>query len=426
MLLVGIGKREKLNFETCQNYAGTAVKSLLAKSGGAVLLMPQSENISRDQVLYALGLGAEIAAHDSSLSYKSEKQEIKLHSVQIQIDKNQKTYQEILKKAVIVAESINLARLLGDMPGNEMTPTYFLSQAKKVTHEGRLKLNVIDEKKAKKMGMGAFCAVARGSDEPSYLLALEYHGNLRSKEKIGLVGKGLTFDSGGISLKPSSGMHEMKYDMCGAANVLGTMQAIARLKPKINVISIMAVTENLPSGKACKPGDIVKSYCGKTVEVLNTDAEGRMILIDALTLAQKDYKATKLIDLATLTGAMIVAFGDYISGVFGNNTEFVQDLVKAGKSVGEKFWEMPMDEVYEEMIDSDMADMTNVGHGGSMPGAAGSITGAKFLEKVIEKDRSWVHLDITPTAWDLKRRPFRGPGATGVGVKTLVELVTKK
>lgn len=423
ILLIGLGKKEKFNFEICQNFAGTAVKSQLLKVKELAIVPPQTENLSLGQIIYALTLGIEIATHNPSLTYKSDKQENKLSSALILVEKNQKEYQEALKKGVVVAESINLARKLGDMPANEMTPTYFLTLVKKIAKENRLKIKVVNEKMAKKMGMGAFAGVSSGSDEPSYMIALQYLGNLRSKEKLGLIGKGLTFDSGGISIKPSSGMHEMKYDMSGAAVVLGIMQALSKLKLKTNVVGIMAVTENLPSGKSLKPGDILRSYSGKSVEVLNTDAEGRLILIDALTFAQKDFKATKLIDLATLTGAIVVSLGDFTTGVFSNNSEFAQNLIQIGENIGEKFWQFPLGEEYEEMIKSDIADVTNIGHGGSMPGAAGSITAAQFLEKVVDKDKIWIHLDIAGTAWDLKPKPFRGPGATGVGVKSLVELI---
>lgn len=423
ILLIGLGKKDKFNFEVCQNFAGIATKSQLLKAKGLVIVPPQAENLSLSQIIYALTLGVEIATHDLSLSYKSEKQEIKLSSVQILVGKNQKEHQEALRKGIVVAEGMNLARKLGDMPANEMTPTYFLTLAKKIAKENRLKIKVIDEKMAKSLGMGAFVGVSAGSDEPSYMIALEYRGNIKSKEKWGLVGKGITFDSGGISIKPSSGMQEMKYDMSGAAAVLGLMQILAILKPRTNVVGVMAVTENLPSGKALKPGDILKSYSGKSVEVLNTDAEGRLILIDALTFAQKDFKATKLINLATLTGAMVISLGDFITGIFSNNAEFAQKLIQIGARVGEKFWQLPLGEEYAEMIKSDIADITNTGHGGSAPGAAGAITAAQFLEKAVEKDNPWIHMDIAGTAWDAKPRPFRGPGATGVGVKSLVELV---
>lgn len=424
-LLVGVGEAEKFNFEICQNFAGTISKYLINKFKDATLIPPESENLPSDIVIYACVLGAEIAFHDPSVRYKSEHETSKLGGLQIYLEKARGEDKIAIKKASVVSSGMNMARMLGDLPANEATPTYFVEILKKMARDYKLKITVIDEKMAVKKGMGAFAGVAKGSDEPSFVIALEYLGNPRSKDKYGLVGKGLTFDSGGISIKPSSGMQEMKYDMCGAANVLGVMQIIAELKPRVNVAAVLALTENLPSGKALKPGDIVKSYSGKTVETLNTDAEGRLVLMDALTLAQKDLKSTKLIDLATLTGAVIVALGDKITGVFSNNQEFSDKLIKIGASVGEKFWQMPLGEEYAEMIKSDIADITNTGHGGSMPSAAGSITAAKFVENAVEEKIPWIHLDIAGTAWDLKPTPYSGPGATGVGIKTLVELITQ-
>ncbi|RJP46536.1 MAG: leucyl aminopeptidase [Armatimonadetes bacterium] len=424
ILLVGLGKKEKLNFEAIQNWSGTAAKTLLTKAREIALVLPLG-NISSEDAIYAAGLGLELASHDPSRDYKTEEELVILNNALILVDRNLENSRQALKKAQIVSEAMNLARKLGDMPGNDMTPTYFVNAAKKIARDCKLKLTVLDEEQAKKIGMGGFTAVARGSEEPSYMIALEYNGNKKSKEKWGLVGKGLTFDSGGISIKPGDAMTDMKYDMSGAGSVLAAVWSIARLEVKVNVVAVCAVTENLPSGKALKPGDIVKTYSGKTAEILNTDAEGRVVLADALTFARKDFKATKLIDLATLTGALIVALGDLYSGVFTNNQQLADSLIEDGKKTGERYWQLPMDEAYDEMIKSDIADMTNIGHGGSMRGAAGSITGAKFLEQVVEKQVPWVHLDIAGTAWDLKPKPYRGPGATGFGVKTLVELVSK-
>jgi leucyl aminopeptidase len=219
-------------------------------------------------------------------------------------------------------------------------------------------------------------------------------------------------------------MHEMKYDMSGAAAVMNAIAVVSKLNLKANVVAVMAVTENFPGGKAQRPGDIVKTYSGKFAEILDTDAEGRLVLIDAVSYAQKDFKAKKIIDLATLTGAIIVALGDHITGVFGNNQEFSRKLIDTAEKFGDKMWEMPMHEEFNEMIKSDMADIANLGHGGSHRSAAGSTTGAKFIEAGIEEGTDWVHLDIAGTAWDMKPKPYRGGGATGVGVKTLVELVS--
>lgn len=418
-ILVGAGKKDKFNFEKLQNWAGTATKYLLTKTSEAIFLLPKT-NLSAQKVAEAVSLGIEIAAFDPIKQLKSDKAQDKLNTVKLVIDKADRSFQEGVKKGQIIAEGINLARNLGDLPANLMTPTYFLNTAKKIAKDNRLKITVLTEKQAKAKGMEAFVGVAQGSDEPSYMIAIEYKGEPRSKEKWALVGKGITYDSGGLSLKPSEAMDDMKYDMLGAAAVLGAIQAIAKLGIKTNLVSIMAVTENLPSGKSQRPGDIVKMYSGKTAEIKNTDAEGRLVLVDAISYAQKDFKANRVIDLATLTGAMIVALGDFITGAFGNNPKFTQELISKGVEVGERFWEMPMDEEFNDYIKSDFADIINTG---TKPRTAGSIMGAKFIETSVNKETQWIHLDIAGTAWDLKPTPFRGPGASGVGIKTLVELI---
>lgn len=425
LLLLGLGKKDKVNFETIQNWAGAAVKQLLAKTKSATILAPQNGTIASEDLAQALTIGIELAAYDPSKNYKSDKQEEKLTNIEIIIQKADRAYQEGLKKGQVIAESIVLVKRLGDMPANEMTPTYFLNEAKKLSKENKLKLSFLTEAQAKKKGMGAFVGVAQGSDEPSYMIALEYAGDYKSKEKWGIVGKGITFDTGGLNLKPDKHMNEMHYDMCGAAASLGVIAAVSKLGLKTNVVSVMAVTENFPSGKAQRPGDIVRTYSGKTAEVANTDAEGRLVLADALTYAQKDFKATKIIDLATLTGAIIVALGDHYTGAFGNNSKFTSSLIDASSKVGERVWEMPMDEIFDELVKSEIADLYNIGKGGSMPGAASSIAGAKFLEAIIENDRPWIHLDIAGTATDMKPKSYKSPGATGALVKTLVKLISE-
>lgn len=423
ILLVGAGKKEKFEFVTLQNLVGLSVRRLLTKAKSASFVFPKEINLTEENKTYAASLGAEIASYDPSRDFKSKHEPAMLTTVEFLVERADRGFQEGLKKGQIVAEAVNLTRKLGDMPANLMTPTYMLDIAKKIAKQNRLKLTVLDEGQANKKGMGAFTGVAQGSEEPSFMIALEYTGDTKSKEKWAFVGKGITFDTGGISIKPSSAMHEMKYDMAGAAAVMNAVSAIAKLNLKTNVVAVMAVTENLPGGRAQRPGDIVKTYSGKYVEVLDTDAEGRLVLIDAVAYAQKDFKAKKVIDLATLTGAIIVSLGDHITGVFGNNPEFSAKFMAKARKFGEKMWELPMYDEFNEMIKSDMADITNLGHGGSHRSAAGSITGAKFIEAGIEEGTDWIHLDIAGTAWDMKPKPFRGIGATGVGVKSLVELV---
>lgn len=424
ILLVGAGKKEKFEFITLQNLAGSVVRKLLRKAKSLSFVLPKDIKLDEQDKTYAASLGIEIASYDPTKEFKSKHEPVTLGTVELLVDRTERGLQEGLKKGQIVAESVNLTRKLGDLPANIMTPTYFLNEAKRIAKENKLKITILDEKQAKRKGMGAFTGVAQGSEEPSFMIALEYTGDIKNKEKWGFVGKGITFDTGGLSIKPSSSMHEMKYDMAGAAAVMNAIAVVSKLNLKANIVAVMAVTENFPGGKAQRPGDIVKTYSGKFAEILDTDAEGRLVLIDAVSYAQKDFKAKKIIDLATLTGAIIVALGDHITGVFGNNREFSRKLIDTAEKFGDKMWEMPMHEEFNEMIKSDMADIANLGHGGSHRSAAGSTTGAKFIEAGIEEGTDWVHLDIAGTAWDMKPKPYRGGGATGVGVKTLVELVS--
>jgi leucyl aminopeptidase len=421
LVLIGIGKKKELNFVKLQNWVGTATKYLSKKTKTAALFLPLTDNLTSQEIGEAVAVGAEMALYDPSLEYKSDKEKITLIGLEIVVQRAERGYQDGIKKGQIIAEGINLVRNMGDKPANEMTPTQFLKQAQKIAKEQKLKLTVLDEKQSKRKGMGAFVGVAQGSNEPSYMLALEYKGDIKTKEKWGLVGKGITFDTGGNNVKPGSHMYEMHYDMCGAATVLGTMLIIAKLGLKTNVVGVMPVTENMPGGKAQRPGDIVRTYSGKTAEVLNTDAEGRLILVDGLTYAQRDFKATRLIDLATLTGAILVALGKVRTGVFTNNDQFAKEFMEIGERVGEKYWQMPMDEEFGEMIKGKFGDITNIAQGDSRDGS--SITAAKFIEAVVEDKRPWIHLDIAGTAWNLKPTSFRAPGATGVGVKTLVKLI---
>ncbi len=424
ILLVGAGKKPEFDISKLQNWFGSATKYLLDKAKLATISVPALDKFTPPQVTEAAAIGIQIASFNPLSELKAESEEPKLVTIELLVPKAENGYQQGIKKGQIISEGINLVRKLGDLPPNIMTPTYFLNEAKRLAKENKLKITVLTEDQAKKKGMGSFVAVAQGSDEPSYMIALEYDGDIRNKDKWAIVGKGITLDTGGLSIKPGEAIPEMKYDMLGAASALGVISALSELDAKVNVVAIMAVAENMPSGKAMRPGDIVKSYSGKTVEILNTDAEGRLVLIDALSFAQKDFKATKIVDLATLTGAMIVALGDQATGIFSNNDQFVSELLLSSAKVGEKMWQLPMFEEYGEYLKSEFADMQNVGGGSMGHRTAGSITAAKFIEKVIESNTPWIHLDLAGTAWDMKPKPYRGVGATGVALKTLVELIS--
>jgi len=317
------------------------------------------------------------------------------------------------KKGWIIAEATNLARDLINEPANYMTPGDMAKVAEGLAKNYGLKLTVLDREQMEKEGMGALLGVAQGSRQPPKLIVLNYKGDKKAPDTLGLVGKGITFDSGGISIKPSENMAEMKGDMAGAAAVMAALSAIAQLKPKINVTAVVAATENLPGGSALKPGDVLKAINGKTIEVLNTDAEGRLTLADALGYAVKqDF--SPLVDLATLTGACHIALGDICSGIFGNSQELIDEVVKSGAEAGERLWQLPMYEEYKEKNKSDVADIKN--SGGRWGGA---ITAAQFLSEFVG-DKPWVHIDMAGTAQTEKERGYIVKGATGVGVRTLV------
>ncbi|HEX76331.1 MAG TPA: leucyl aminopeptidase [Dehalococcoidia bacterium] len=319
------------------------------------------------------------------------------------------------EKGKVVAEATNLARDLVNEPANHMTPTDMAKVAEELAKTYGLGLTILDRGQMESEGMGALLGVARGSRQPPKLIVLSYKGDETSSETLGFVGKGITFDSGGISIKPSEGMAEMKGDMAGGAAVMAALSAIAQLKPKINVTAVVPATENLPGGDAVKPGDILKAMNGKTIEVVSTDAEGRLILADALAYAVKQ-DLSPLVDVATLTGACHIALGDICSGIFGNTQELVDKVVKAGAEAGERLWQMPMYEEYKEQNKSEVADIKN--SGGRYGGA---ITAAQFLAEFVG-DAPWVHIDIAGTFNSDKERGYLLKGATGVGVRTLVNL----
>ncbi len=317
-----------------------------------------------------------------------------------------------LQRGAAIAAGVTLARECANRPGNHCTPTYLGEQAKRLGKEHGLKVEVLDRKAVEKLGMGAFLAVAQGSAEPLRFIVARYEGAAKSQAPVVLVGKGITFDTGGISIKPSAEMDEMKYDMGGAASVLGTLRAIAEIKPKLNVIGIVPSCDNMPSGKAVKPGDVVTSLSGQTIEILNTDAEGRLILCDALTYAER-FKPAVVVDIATLTGACVIALGHHRSGLFTADDALAAELLNAGDAALDPCWRMPLDDEYDEGLKSNFADMGNVGGR-----AGGAITAAMFLKRYTAKYR-WAHLDIAGTAW----KSGAAKGSTGRPVGLLTHFV---
>ena len=320
-----------------------------------------------------------------------------------------------LARGSAVADGVMLARELANLPANHCTPSFLGDTAKKLGRTHGLKVEVLDRRAIEKLGMGSFLAVAKGSHQEPRFIVVRYEGAARTSRPVVLVGKGITFDTGGISIKPAAEMDEMKYDMGGAASVLGTLRAVAQLQPKVNVVGLIPACENMPGGQAVKPGDVVTSLSGQTIEILNTDAEGRLILCDALTYAER-FKPAVVVDVATLTGACVVALGHHNSGLFTPDDELAQQLLAASRDALDPLWRMPLDEEYDEALKSNFADMANVG-----PRAGGAITAAMFLSRFTGKYR-WAHVDIAGTAW----KSGAQKGATGRPVPLLTHFVLAK
>ncbi|MFH1106901.1 MAG: leucyl aminopeptidase [Candidatus Micrarchaeota archaeon] len=416
ILLIGLGKRKDVDADTLRNAAGRS--AVFLRSAGAKTI---ASFLLADGVLHSAShaeavVGATILSLYKFDKYKTEKEE-RAEVGEFALfcpSNNLREFREAASAAEIIANSANDVRQLLNEPANVVTPQVLAEKAREMAKRNGLKCRIIDEKEMRKLGMEALLAVSRGSRQPPTLTVLEYEGRKGSKP-IAIVGKGITFDSGGISLKPSKDMDRMKYDKSGAVAVLGIMQAAAQLRLKVNLVGLMPASENLPGGNASKPGDIVRASNGKTIEILNTDAEGRLVLADALSYAQR-YKPQAVIDLATLTGAVVVALGDKAAGALGNDEALFQKLRRAGDACGERVWQLPLWKAYDEDVKSDCADVKNIGSNG----AAGTISGASFLKKFVG-DYPWVHLDIAGTAWTDKERPYLAKGATGFGVRLVVE-----
>jgi leucyl aminopeptidase len=418
VLLVGLGKQD-----------GLEAKQYLKAIRAAVKAIPKAvvsvDFYLNELVVVGMGVGektSQIAEIVSDSSYqvnalKSEKPEATaLKKVAIFVEKADQQQAEVaLAKGLAIAEGVKLAKDLGNLPGNICTPTYLGKQAKLLAKAYGFKVDVLDRVQIEKLGMGSFLGVAQGSDEPMRLIVLQHKNGKKDQKPVALVGKGITFDTGGISLKPGSEMDEMKYDMCGAASVLGTFKAIGELNLPINAVGIIPTCDNMPSGKALKPGDIVTSMSGQTIEVLNTDAEGRLVLCDALTYAER-FDPSAVVDIATLTGACVIALGHHATAVFSNQDALAIELLEAGVKAHDRAWHMPMWDEYQSQLDSNFADMANIGGR-----AGGSITAACFLSRFTKK-YDWAHLDIAGTAW----KSGKEKGGTGRPVPLLTTFLIKR
>lgn len=418
IILVGLGEREKINEDSYRQAAGTISRLLPVKKSKSLAFFfdLHDDSITAQAVAEGFLLG-----RFDMTDYKSiDKKNNNLNETAYFCCANKAGINAIdrgMKRGQIIANSAILARRLAFHPGNIITPTTFAEEAKSIARKNRLKIQVLNEKQIKKEKMNALLAVAQGSDRPPRFIMLEYRQGKTGRKPIVLVGKGITFDSGGISIKPAPDMDEMKGDMSGGAIVLATMMAISQLKIPLNIVGLIPLAENMPSGKALRPGDIIKSRKGKTIEVLNTDAEGRLILADALDFANK-YKPQAVIDIATLTGTALYVLGYAAAPILGNNRQLMDAIRAASDKSAERVWEMPLWDEYRELVKSSIADIKNTGGK-----SAGTITAAAFLENFIGS-WPWAHIDIAYVDLEKNGRPYIPKGATGIGVRLLIELLS--
>lgn len=421
VILVGLGKKKDVGLDQIRQAMGHAAKrARQAKAGSLTVAVPAltPKGSTPVDVAQAMVEGAVLGTYQFTV-YRSEASNREIASmILLAPQKSQlRQLQEGVRRGIAAAEATVFVRDLCNHPSNVMTPSKVAEEAKAIAKETGVSIKVLEQKDMEALGMGALLGVAKGSHQPPKFIILQYHGAKKKDERpVVLVGKTITFDTGGISLKPAENMEQMKADMTGGAEVLATMRAAARLKLPLNLISILPVAENMPGGRAMRPGDVVKTLSGKTVEVQNTDAEGRLILSDGLAYATR-FQPAALIDIATLTGACVVALGQFAIGMFGTDARLKEAVRKAGLRAGERVWEMPLWEDYFEQLRSDVADMRNIGGRGG-----GMITAALFLSKFVG-DCPWVHLDIASTDWSERERAYIPKGPTGIGTRLLIQFL---
>ncbi len=412
----GLGEKNKFSSTKIRSLAANIVRNIELNKISSVTVDSNAFGLDKADNAQAFTEGLLLGQY-KFIDYKSKKTNFCLKEVVFIGDSNLKS----LNKGQVIGQSVNYARDLGNHPANILTPSYLAKEAKEISKTKNFKIKVIDVKEFKKLGLGSFYSVARGAKEPAKFIIVEYSGGKKGDKPFGLIGKGLTFDTGGISLKPPARMDEMKFDMCGGAAVFGLMKAVAALQPKLNIVFAVGATENMPGSDASRPGDIVKAYNGKTIEILNTDAEGRLVLADVLSYIDKNYKPSSMIDFATLTGAVLVALGNRATGLMGNNKDLINQIKESGIATNEKVWELPLWPEYSKDIKGKYADIQNIGKAG-----AGTITAGAFLKEFVG-DTPWCHLDIAGTAWGPKEPSYQPKvGATGVAVRLIYDLIEKK
>ena len=418
VIVVGAGKRAEYDAERARNIASAGIKSLWKTDARSVAIYVDATTIGEERATQAAVEGTHFAMWRPE-AHRTKPEERRLPAVAtvtVVVDGN---VRGAIKRGDAVGQAVNIARRLANEPANKMTPTIVAQEARALAKAAGVDCEVLDRKQCERLGMWSYLSVAQGSHQPPQFIVLRYRGRGGAGYDLGLVGKGITFDSGGISIKPAEGMYTMKADMTGAASVIAAMTAIGTLKPKVNVIAVAPCTENLPGGGATKPGDVFTSMSGKTVEVINTDAEGRLVLVDGITYAQREG-ATRVVDIATLTGAIVIALGNHFSGLFGKPASFVEEVRQVGAEAGDRLWPMPLTDEYRAAIKSDIADLTN-----SAGREGGAIKAAAFLDAAVEAGTEWAHLDIAGTFWSDKDRSHAPKGPQGASVRTLIALAER-
>ncbi len=422
ILLAGLGQKEKINNDSFRFVAGKIAKEVRERNlSDFAIIVPNSSvcepSLSVSQIVEGCKLS--LYAFDEYKKTKTKKSP----NLAILVSKASQVL-KIAKSAEKISDGVIFTKSLANLPPNVCTPDMLAKYAKKLSTKTKIRCKIFSKSELKKNGFGGITAVGQGSKNEPRLIIMEYNGSSKSQKPIVIVGKAVTFDTGGISLKPGEKMDEMKFDKCGGCTVFGIMKAVESLRLPLNVVGIVPSVENMPGGESYRPGDIIRLYSGKTAEILNTDAEGRLILADALAYGEKHYSPKEIIDFATLTGACIVALGTNVAGLVTNNQNFAEKIKNASQRTTEEVWQLPLNDDYMDMIKSEVADMKNIGIGR----AAGTITAAAFLKNAVEKT-PWVHLDIAGVAWTqtaTKEKPYNPKGATGFGVRLILDYLTSK
>ena len=423
LVLAGLGSEEKLTEVKIEELGGKILQNVTNAKIATIGLKIKNRisNFTSSHVASLIASGVLLASYrfDKYRTTFKKADKFVVESFEIFTDNNSEAT-KLFEVKKLIAEGVFFTRDISNEPSNIKTPQIYAERIADILEELNVDVSILGEREMKNLGMGALLGVGQGSQNESKLVVMEYQGANKDAPYIALVGKGVIFDTGGISLKPSNNMHLMRYDMCGSAAVVGTMIAVASQELPVNIVGVVGLVENMPSGNAQRPGDVVTTMSGQTAEVLNTDAEGRLVLADAVWYAQEKFKPKCVIDVATLTGAIVVSLGPTYAGCFSNNDELADKLIKAGEEVNEKLWRMPLHEDYDAMINSDIADMANIGN---VPGAAGSSTAAHFIKRFIQEGVEWAHLDIAGVANSSKPSSLGPKGAVGYGVRLLEKFI---